>query len=148
LGRDLVPREVEGSRGLGPAIPRQYKRLSHPGLAYLDRCRILAVRENEFFSDLQRTAHRKFAAAHYWVDMNEYMNSGIKRAVSARKALDEADRTSRQADLRAHQRAVKESKQRDLFHLDEIYNPRYPDLRLIPLSDRQNRTKSDQHVFI
>jgi hypothetical protein len=147
-GPGYGPWEPDESGRLAPATPRRYKRIGNPHLPYAERSRFMAVREAEFFSDIRTATRHKFACSHYCLDMNEYRNSGIRRAVSARKAFDKADRASRRADVRARQRAADEAKGHDLFHLDEIYNPRYPALRVIPLNDRRNRARGAEYVFL
>ncbi|OHT11517.1 hypothetical protein TRFO_18959 [Tritrichomonas foetus] len=124
--------------------PRRYLPIS-TGIPYTERTDIIEEKKNEYYNSL----HKKYLITNtpYTFDYIATMNKSIDNIKKRNLERNIIEIEKRGKEIEEHELAVKISKHSQIFHNDEIINPRNKFFRIIPTHDRLS-SNYDPSVFI
>lgn len=118
-------------------------------LLYSQRNRLLSINRQDFFNDLSHKYQNRANMTPYGMDMTIYREMALKRSEQNRKEEQYEDMIETSTTNRIKTQARKAEVENDKrFTRDYIINSHYPELRMIPVSDRIDRAGDDTVVFI
>ncbi|OHT15826.1 hypothetical protein TRFO_42268 [Tritrichomonas foetus] len=118
-------------------------------LCYSQKTKIFNERTNQFYNDLSTKYSLQNSGLPYRVDMLSFRNEALKKSAQARKIEEEENIKQTIMLNRECSKAVSNELANDhRFHLDHIINSHYPELRMVPVTDRVTRSSDENVLFI
>lgn len=132
-----------------PNSARSYRNSDSRNLLYTQRNRILTANRQDFFRDLSHKYSNRANMTPYGMDMTVFRNMALRKSEKNRKDEQIEDMIETAATSRMKSQARKNEVENDKrFTRDYIINKNYPELRMIPVSDRIDRAGDETVVFI
>lgn len=118
-------------------------------LLYNQRNRLLTINRQDFFNGLSHKYQDRANMTPYGMDMTVYRELALQRSERNRKKEQYDDMVETATTNRIKTQARKSEVENDKrFTRDYIINSHYPELRMIPVSDRIDRAGDESVVFI
>ena len=132
----------------GPPSMQPVRRGVAPPLLYQERNKIFESTNKRFFKGLNHKYQRKAAMTPYGIDMEHYLECGLRRSAQNRMNEKYEDYvqtvTTNKIKTQARLHEVATDKR---YTKDYQFNSKYPELRMIPVADRIARAE-DSTIFI
>ena len=121
--------------------PRRYRAVGHPSIGYEERRKIFERRSCNFFEGLKERYIMEMGASPYNLDMRSFAAQSRYRSERAQREREIEDREARRVRAIEAKAAIKaELARKPVVHGDEFFNSHYAALRVIPVTDRREKS--------
>ena len=133
------PEEVRFARI--QTAPRRYHRFEYPSMGYSERKKMFERKSCNFFEGLKERYIMEMGASPYNMDMRSFIAQSRYRSERAKIEREVEDREARRIRALESKAAIKaELSKKPVVHGDEFFNSHYASLRVIPVTDRRERS--------